>query len=170
MKFFSLGMIMAFIGCSQTSFNYYYVSLERAVGIEVVNCAKIELRNLEKNSEIPTEYALSRESYSLNFLIGNKSYYPHFKIAVSGVDDNLFLKPRRDIDIVSDEGNICASYYLNNNDRSMMDFGWAVNCIAEDIKKTISFDVVDSSGAVIGKEDIPFTIECDGKYTLLDAI
>lgn len=161
---------MSLIGCAQTTSNYYYVSLERVTGIQVVKQAKLKLENLEKNSEIPTEYNLFRDRYTLSFLIGDKSYYPHLKIAVNGVDSDLFLKPRRDMKVVSNEGNVCASYYLNNDDRSMMDFGWAVNCIAADIKKIISFDIVDSSGAVVAEEDIPFTVERDGEYTLLDAI
>ena len=161
---------MSLIGCAKTTSYYYYISLERIAGIEVIKRAKLRLENLENNSAIPTEYMLSREGYYLSFLIGDKSYYPHLKIAVSGADNNLFLMPRRNINVVSGEGNICASYYLNSNDRSVMDFGWAVNCIEEDIEKVISFDIVDSSGVVFGKEDIPFRLEYDGEYTLLDAI
>lgn len=40
----------------------------------------------------------------------------------------------------------------------------------ENIEKIISFDVVDSSGVVIAKEHILFTVKHNGTYTLLDAI
>lgn len=169
-KIFFMGIVMGLLGCVQTTSNYYYVSLERVADIEVVKHAKLRLKNLEKNTEIPTEHVLIREGYSLRFLIDDKSYSPHLKITAIGVDDNLFLNPKRDINVVSNEGNICASYYLNNDVPSMMDFAWAVNCIEENIDKILSFDMVDSFGAVIGKENIPFTVEHDGEYTLLDAI
>lgn len=161
---------MSIFGCAQTTSNYYYVSLERVADIKVVNRAKVKLDNLEKNSDIPTEYILPRDRYSLSFFIGDKSYYPHVKIVVNGVDRVFFINPRRDVDVVSSEGGICASYYLDSNDRSLLEFSWSVNCIKENIKKVISFDLVDSSGEVFAEESIPFMIEHDGEYTNLDAI
>jgi hypothetical protein len=169
-KLLWLGIIMSLMGCTQTTFKYYYVSLERVDGVEVVKQARLKLENLEKNSEIPTEYVLSRDRYTLKFLIGAKSYSPHLNISVNGFDKTLTLKHRRDMKVVSEKGNICASYYLNNDDHSIMDFGWSIGCVSDDIKKLISFDVVDLSGVVVAKEDLPFTVEHNGEYTLLDAL
>ena len=57
-KLLWLGIIMSLMGCTQTTFKYYYVSLERVDGVEVVKQARLKLENLEKNSEIPTELSL----------------------------------------------------------------------------------------------------------------
>ena len=51
-----------------------------------------------------------------------------------------------------------------------MDFGWSSSCLSNDIKKEISFEILDFQGNVIASEDIPFALIKDGKYTLLDAI
>ena len=166
-----LGVVMSLFGCAQTTSDYYYVSLEKVAGAEVVNKRKLELKNLKNNSEIPVEYSILRGKYSLHFLIEDKSYYPHFKITVKSSDGSkLSIKPRRDISVLSGDGTICSSYYLDNQSPSTVDFGWSSSCLSDDIKKEISFDVVDASGSVIASEDIPFSLVNDGKYTLLDAI
>lgn len=166
-----LGIVMSLVGCAQTTSKYYYVSLESVEDVEILARAKLKLENLEKNSKIPTEYRFSRNKYSLTFLIGDKSYFPHLKIFVSGANGNsLALKPKRDVGIVSDDGNICASYYLNRETPSVMDFGWSISCVSENIRKEISFDIVDSSGQLVAHENIPFVVISEGEYTLLDTI
>jgi hypothetical protein len=166
-----LGMIMSLFGCAITTSDYYYASLENVDGVKVVSKRKLQLDKLTKNSKIPTEYLIRREEYLLKFLIGDKSYSPHFKVSVKGSGNAKFtLKPRRDIKTVSEEGIICSSYYLDKNNRSKMGFGWSTGCLSDDIKKEISFDVVDSSENIIASEDIPFVLVRDGKYTSLDAI
>ncbi|MEX1221468.1 MAG: hypothetical protein WEA82_05090 [Idiomarina sp.] len=162
---------MSLIGCVKTTSDYYYASLEGVSGAEVHSRGKVQLENLEGNSEIPTSYVLNRERYILRFLIGDASYYPHFKISVKGRDGNTFyLKPRRDMKVVSDEGVICASYYPDSRDPSVLHFGWSSGCLSEEIPKQISFDVIDEKGKIIAEEDLPFVLKKDGKYTLLDAI
>ena len=166
-----LGVIILLSGCAYTTSNYYYVSLERADGISVAARAKLQLKNLENNTEIPVKYVAIRNGYELTFLIGDKSYYPHMHISVSAVEGgDLMFKPRRDTRVVSEEGNICASYHLQGDASSEMDFGWAVNCLSDGIKKQISFDIVSSSGKYLSSEDIQFEIKSNGKYTFLDAL
>lgn len=162
---------MSLSGCAQTTSDYYYASLQDIDGVKVLSKRKLRLDKLTNNSEIPTDYALHREGYLLKFSIGDKSYSPHFMISVEGAGSaSLTLKPRRNFDIVSEEGIICASYYLYGSNGANMGFGWSTGCLSEDIKKEISFDVADSSGAIIASEDIPFRLVNDGRYTLLDSI
>ena len=163
-------MILSLLGCAQNTSKYYYVSLEGVDGIEVLKKSKVELKKLDKNSEIATEYLLSRDGYKLKFLIGNQSYYPHLNISVSDLNSSLSLKARRDYNVVSKKGGICASYYFNVERPLAMDFGWSVDCIAEDIEKVISFDVIDEFGSVIKSENVRFDINSDGEYTLVDAL
>ena len=95
-----LGMVMSLFGCAKTTSDYYYASLENVDGVKVVSKRKLQLDKLTKNSEIPTEYLIRREGYSLKFLIGDKSYFPHFKISVEGSGNaNFTLKPRRNIKV-----------------------------------------------------------------------
>lgn len=163
--------VMSLFGCAQTTSDYYYASLEDVSGVEITSVGKVRLEKLKGNSEIPTSYALRRENYSLQFFVGDESYYPHFKISIESVSGEILsLKPRRNKNTVSEDGIICASYYLDSRDSSNIDFGWSSDCLPDNIPKYISFDVVDSGGRLVAQEDLPFKIKKDGKYTLLDAI
>lgn len=164
-------MLMNPLSCAQITSDFYYVSLENYSDAQIGSRAKIQLKNLIKNSEIPKQYTLHREAYVLDLSIGDNSYRPHLKITVNGLrGQDLRLVPRRNINIVSSKGRICASYYLNAENPSVLDFSWSSNCLDSQIKKEISFNVIDQSDEIIGKEDIPFVLKKDGQYTLMDAL
>lgn len=170
-KIICLASVMSLFGCAQTTSDYYYASLEGISDIEITSVGKVRLENLKGNTEIPTSYSLKREGYNLRFFIGDNSYYPHFKIVVeSSSSASLSLNPRRNKETVSKEGVICASYYTDNQNPSKLDFGWSSGCLEDDIPNLISFDVIDANGGVVAKENLPFKLKKDGKYTLLDAI
>ena len=170
-KIIYLVAVMSLFGCAQTTSDYYYASLEGISDVEITSVGKVSLENLKGNSEIPTSYALKREGYNLRFLIGDKSYFSHFKIIVeSPSGTRLSLKPRRNKEVVSAEGTICASYYPDAQNPSKLDFGWSSGCLSDYIPKLISFDIVDTNGGLVAQEDLPFKLKRDGSYTLLDAI
>jgi len=49
-------------------------------------------------------------------------------------------------------------------------FEWNENCVDENIRKAMLFDVIDISGNVVAREDIPFVLVKDGQFGQIDAI
>lgn len=162
---------MSLLSCVQTTSNYYYISLGDASDVKVTSMGRVNLKNLKYNSEIPVSYTLERESYRLHFLISDNSYFPHLKIvAESLADTDIYLRPSRDLSIISEKGVVCASYYSDVQDLPTLYFGWSSDCIYEDVSKFVSFDIFDFKNTILAKENIPFELKKNGKYTLLDAI
>lgn len=164
-------LLISASGCSYKTYDYYYISLGTIDDIKITERRKIQLENLKNNTIIPTRYSLSRDNYVLDFYIDNNSYSPHFLITLENSKyGDVTIKPVRDINISSSNGNVCASFYTNEKEPQNIGFGWSSGCVAEDIIKEISFKLISNSAGEIGHEVIPFTLKKDGEYVLLDAI
>lgn len=164
-------LIISVSGCSYKSYDYYFISLNMIDGMEIIERRKIQLEHLKNNTIIPTRYFLSKDNYALDFYIGNDSYLPHLLIRLeSSIYEDLTLEPVRDINILSPNGNICASFYPSEKEPKKIEFGWSSDCIIEGILKEISVKIISESAGVIGHQVIPFTLKKNGHYVLLDAI
>ena len=163
--------IMSVTSCIPVTEEYFYISLEDVPNIEIVETNKVKLNGLRNNSEIPKKYLIGRLGYELVFTINDDSYLPHLDIQlISQPTNDLHLVPRRNMDLVSERGTICSNYYANRDNSSVMGFGWSTGCLDEHFEKTISFDVVDSSSNLTIRENIPFKIGQNGKYTVFDGL
>lgn len=164
-------VITSLCGCFYVTHDYYYASLEDVEDARVVKREKLSVKDLKGNSMIPTEYTITRKGYALNFLIGDAVRRAHFTISVHGSENTeLSMEPKIDMARSSKHGISCANYYLDSNDPSTMRFVWDSNCVEKNIRKAITFDVVDASGAVVASEVIPFVLISDGKFHTIDAI
>lgn len=156
--------------CAKVERDYFYISLEQSPGIKVVDRRMLVLKDLQHDGVVPTDYVAERGAYILQLRILDVSYFPHMEISVSGADHGAYeIRPRVDISVVGEGGNICASYDVHTNG-SVMDFGWDTDCLAERVPKFVSFDILNQTGVVIGHEHILFTVVQNGTYTVLDAI
>ncbi|MBC6906075.1 hypothetical protein DWB84_11455 [Saccharophagus sp. K07] len=160
-KLFPLLATMGFVGCVATSTNYYYLSLEKTPGAQVVAVSKLNLEKLYGNSKMPTVYQINRADYELKIQVGD-GYQPSLQVSVK--TNGLFLKPNRDLKVKSESGVICSSYELDKENPIRMTFDWSAECRSDDIPKHISFYVVNRKGEIIAQEKIPFLVKRNGRY------
>jgi len=149
-------------------YNYYYISLEKVDGVRLLESRKINLKNLKKNNAIPAKYVVERDSYQLLIEITDYSYSPHVRITLVG--NEYTLTPKRNLNVVSDNGVICSSYYPDSVNKSILSYSWSVDCLSNNLEKLITFTVENELGVVVSKESFPFEVKQDGEYQLMDAL
>jgi hypothetical protein len=165
-----LSAILILSGCYSRTYDFYYISLEHDEAARVVAREKLSVKNLRNNSIIPVEYSISRDKYTIRFLIGN-SYSPSARITVEALNnEKLRITPKRDMTALSQNGTLCALSFYTGQDPSTAQFIWGSSCHSNEIRKVIAFDVIDAFGNIIASEDIPFAVIHDGEFSAIDGI
>ena len=163
-------VLLSMVAACTTS-KYRYISLENVPGIEVVERGNPRLDRIRGASPMPTAYRLERDRYRLDLRVNLETYAPALRIraeAKTDADGTLELAPKRWRRTSSTRAAPCGSFYDVAGSSDQLSFGWG--CKEGENDHFISFDVMTVDGEVLGREDIPFTLEANGSYTLSDML
>ena len=169
-----LPMLFAF---NKRSDDFYYVSLVLDISVpdkklSLIKSKKLNLKTLSKNSIVPFSYLLETKDYNIRFEIIEESTFPSMRVFLKPTENHLDLKLRfkRNMNQKGKTG-ICSSFYeYEDKDALGFDMTWKVSCNEHIKDKTINFDVITSSGELIGTETIEFNLVKDGKYWFVVAL
>jgi hypothetical protein len=157
---------VSLIACAEVEYPYRYISLEQVPGIRIDRTAQISQPVLRGDSAVAVEYSLRRQYYRLHFSVIQDSLHPALKVAVEGGGHSVQF--HRDISVRAPNGAICASFYPAT--AASFDFGWASECTDPRLPKVIDFEVRDSDGTVVARENIVFSLKENGVYSAVDAL
>ena len=156
--------------CAPHVSKYRYISLTSVDGIEVRAHGKPDLESHFFSSQMPVWYSLPREAYVLHFHVIANSYHPSIRVELeSRGEATLALRPQHARKRSGDVRRSCASTYPVDGERNKFDFGWACSDAAEE-EMFISFDVLEENASAVEEADIPFVLEANGFYVLVDGL
>ena len=161
-------MLLAVGGCAP-SFNYfYYLSLVGVEDIEILDRGVVDDIALF-HKPMPLRYQLERNAYVVEFeLTPSEEGFPHVWIrATMPSGEGVALEPTRD--------DRC-DYWRYSSTFGKYSFKWSSldHCLLEGgeaaVRQVIGLVVHDSTGNVMGEEDLPFEIVRNGIVIGIDAI
>ena len=177
MRWLAVGVACLFIGCIPKLYLRRYLSFEEIAGIEMGSYGTLEQDKDEPffTCEVPLEYRLERPGNTLVLEIDSFGTYAEATIELSQAG-TLGIVPRPDLVVRPERPGACGYYkqgYFKQakpHDQAFR-FRWRIfdNPVSPSECK-IAFDVVDSPGAVIGKERLPFELKTNGVFWEFDSL
>jgi hypothetical protein len=158
----SVSLLLLLSACAFS--RYQYLSLEGAPGISVQRRGTPDLPRLHWVSACPVQYSLKRATYHLEFFVPSESYpyLPTLQIRARTLDGLPLTVTRQH------EPRRCVSTYTSESVPGALDIGWFTCREATPEETWFSVAVLDESGALLGAERIPFTVEANGFYWFTD--
>lgn len=154
-------------GCAPSFYYFYYLSLAGVPGIEVLEQGFVD-RVALFDEPMPIRYQLVRNAYVIEFELERRRGSPHIWMrATMPSGAGVALEPTRD--------DRC-DYLRYSNTFSKNEFRWSSvdHCLLDGneaaVRQVIGLVVRESTGNVLGKEDLPFEIVRNGIVIEIDAI
>ena len=165
-------MLMLLAGCAPYVDRYRYIALRPASGLALEQEGAAQRKEIALAGSLPLRYRLTRDDYTIDISQPENSVLPglHLRFAGAGVSaTGLRMLARPNLDVASNRGVICASYYPSLDGESL-DFGWSADCTDEELPKLIEFEIVDARSRTLGTESLVFDLRSSGWYVLPDAL
>ncbi len=163
-----LGVAMLLGGCAAVVASYRYISLEHDADAVVVRRDRPSPGVVQWSiGQIPVAYEVARADYTLRFEIDPHRYAPvepemTVRVVPAGAGA-LGIRPER-----GGEPADCDPWDVPAGDpppdRARFVHGHGCDFVWVPSGFRMRFRVVDEDGAVVGTEDIPYTVEMDGGY------
>jgi hypothetical protein len=165
-----LPLCQTILACAPQIEPYRYIDFLPVDGLSTDLVAGLDQPEVWFAGKLPLRWILRRDAYAVVLANDPPSVLPGITIALTAdTSAGIRLRPNPSTQGVSPAGNICASYYpLPGNVE--IEFGWSADCLGKDLPMTVEFDVLDTTGAVIGNERLNFSLSTQGWYVLKDFI
>lgn len=169
MRFFAIVVAAIFIGaCVPRDYPYYYMSLH-APGIKVVSTGRPTLNGVSDAKEMPTQYKLDRDGYTLTFDVEQNSYWPSIKMAAFSLQGEPYI-------LELDTDNRCSTVSSDTHLNTVMltwnpPFKRGCNDKEPQLEEQYFVLLVrNEKEVIVGKESIRFSLVRNGTYTESDAL